>query len=79
MAEILADGTLIGVVEEFEAGETLDIEIVTIDRPSRPLRHGNRPLSDETLCDYIERVVMHLPDKQRPVLFHSISSGRFKV
>lgn len=49
----------------------LDIQVIKCDRPSRQLFWGRRPLSDETLADFIERVVMRLPDKQRPVLFRS--------
>lgn len=50
-------------------GDDIDITIVDVTRPSRPLMHGRRPLPDETLGQHIERVVMRLPERQRPVMW----------
>lgn len=49
----------------------MEIEVVEVHRPSRRLMWGRRPLPDETLGHYIERVIMRLPERQRPVLFRA--------
>lgn len=49
----------------------MNIEITEVKALSRQLMHGRRPLADETLADFIERVIMRLPGKQRVVRFHA--------
>lgn len=47
----------------------MEITVIELQRPSRQLMCGRRPLPDERLDHYIERVVMRLPERQRPVYF----------